>query len=259
MTIAMPPFEDPHQRSAPSIVSTLLAVGAGWALLRLVAGGRTAAPASVRGRNLVDHSRQPARHEDGEQHAPASAASEPGRGRQAETPTEIPAAGWKDILWRTYQEFSYDRLMSVAAGVTYYALLALFPALAALVSLYGVFAYPATIRDHLATLSGILPGGAVEVIGEQVGRIAATGEGTLGLSFAIGLAVSLWSANAGMKAVFDALNIVYDEEEKRGFVALNLRSLTFTAGAVAFLLVALGGVVVLPVVLDFVGLGGGTE
>jgi membrane protein len=90
-------------------------------------------------------------------------------------------------------------------------------------------------------------------------RIASAGEGTLGLSFIIGLAVSLWSANAGMKAIFDALNIVYDEDEKRSFVKLNLESLTFTLAAVGFILLALAGIVVLPVVLEVVGFSSGVE
>jgi membrane protein len=143
--------------------------------------------------------------------------------------------------------------------VTYYALLAIFPAIAALVSLYGLVADPATIQDHLNALSGVLPGGALDIIREQVTRIASQGGGTLGFSFVFGLAISLWSANAGMKAVIDALNIVYDEEEKRSFVQLNLQSLAFTLGAIAFILLSLAGIVVLPVVLDFVGLGGGIE
>jgi membrane protein len=149
--------------------------------------------------------------------------------------------------------------MSVAAGVTYYALLAVFPAIAALVSIYGLFADPATVQDHLKTLSGVLPGGAMEIIGEQVKLIASKGGGVLGLSFIIGLAISLWSANAGMKAIFDALNIVYDEEEKRSFLWLNAQSLTFTLAAIAFVLIALIGIIVLPVVLDFVGLRNSVE
>ena len=149
--------------------------------------------------------------------------------------------------------------MAVAAGVTFYALLALFPALAALVSIYGLFADPATIQEHLNTLSGVLPGGALEVVGEQVKRIASKGGGALGFGFVFGLAVSLWSANAGMKAVFDALNIVYDEEEKRSFVRLNLQSLAFTLGAIAFLILAVGGIVAIPIVLNFLGLGSGLE
>ncbi|MFC1459113.1 YihY/virulence factor BrkB family protein [Microvirga arabica] len=260
MPAAPSPSQDSPKHTAPSMTSTLLAVAAGMALVRLVAGGSRAAatePAWSSGRReQVDH---PLGVQDPGQHAPAAAASETGRGREAETPTQIPTLGWKDILWRTYEEFGQDRLMSVAAGVTYYALLALFPAIGALVSVYGLFADPATIQDHLTALSGVLPGGALDIIREQVVRIASAGEGTLGLSFVIGLAISLWSANAGMKAIFDALNIVYDEEEKRSFVTLNLESLTFTLAAVGFILLALAGIVVLPIVLDFVGLGSGIE
>jgi membrane protein len=149
----------------------------------------------------------------------------------------------------------HDRLIAVAAGVTYYGLLAIFPAIAAFVSLYGLVADPSTIEGHLNAMSGVLPGGALDVIREQVQRIASQGEGKLGFAFAFGLLVSIWSANAGMKAVFDALNVVYDEEEKRGFIKLNLQSLLFTVGAVAILILALVATAVLPHLLDFVGLG----
>ena len=260
MPAATPPSQDPQKNSTPSMTSTRLAAAAGMVLVRLVAGGsRGTAKVPARDPRRTEQTGREAGTQDAGQHAPAAAASEPGRGREAETPTKIPARGWKDILWRTYEEFGQDRLMSVAAGVTYYALLALFPAIGALVSLYGLFADPATIQDHLAALSGVLPGGALDIIREQVVRIASAGEGKLGVSFMIGLVISLWSANAGMKAIFDALNIVYDEEEKRSFVKLNLESLTFTLAAVGFILLALAGIVVLPIALDFIGLGSGIE
>jgi membrane protein len=191
--------------------------------------------------------------------AERKAVTEQDRGRAAETPLQIPAKGWKDILWRTYEEMNQDRILAVAAGVTYFGLLALFPAVTALVSMYGLFADAAAINDHLAALAGLLPGGALEIVGEQVKRITSQGSTTLGFAFFFGLALALWSANAGMKALFDALNVAYDEEEKRSFIALNLRSLTFTLGAIVFVLVALGGIVVVPVVLSFVGLGAAAE
>ncbi|WP_293856444.1 YihY/virulence factor BrkB family protein [uncultured Alsobacter sp.] len=178
-----------------------------------------------------------------------------GRGRTAARPGQIPARGWQDILWRTWEEMQEDRLVSVAAGVTFYLLLALVPGIAALVSIYGLFADPATIRDHLNSLAGVLPGGAVDVVGEQIGRIAGQGRGTLGTAFVTSLLISLWSANAGTKALFDALNVAYDETEKRSFLRLTLVSLGCTLAAVAFLIVALAGVVVVPLVLDAVGLG----
>jgi membrane protein len=252
-------FDDRVRSPGPSTLATMWTMVLGWALIRLVAGGRRQAPAGGRPQGMERSGQARTSGFGGKQHAPESASSEQGRGREAETPTEIPAQGWKDVLWRVYEEFGKDRVMSVAAGVTYYALLAIFPAIAALVSIYGLFADPATIQEHLNALSGVMPGGALEIVGEQVKRISSQGGGTLGLSFVIGLVISLWSANAGMKAIFDALNIVYDEEEKRSFIALNTQSLVFTLGALAFVLIAIGGIVVLPILLDFIGLGSGTE
>ena len=175
-------------------------------------------------------------------------------GRRAETPWQIPWNGWKDILWRTYKQVGEHRLFAVAAGVVFYGLLAVFPALTALVSLYGLFASAATINDHLSMLPGILPSGALGIVREQIGRIAANRAASLSLGFIFGLGVALWSANAGMKAVMDALNVVCEEKEKRGFIMLNLVSLAFTMVAIAALLFALGAVVVLPVLVGHLGL-----
>lgn len=181
--------------------------------------------------------------------------TEADRGRKAASPSEIPAKGWIDIGKRLFQEFGNDRVLLVAAGVTFYAILALFPAIGALVSIYGLVADPATINEQLASLQGVMPGGALDIIGEQVKRIAAKGGGALGLTAAFGILVSIWSANGGMKAIFDALNIVYDEKEKRNFIWLNLRSLTFTAGALLFVILALVGIVVVPAALAYLNLG----
>jgi membrane protein len=181
-------------------------------------------------------------------------AHERGRGRSAKKPWQIPWAGWKDIAWRTYQEISDDRLVAVAAGVVFYALLAVFPAITALVSLYGLFADPSTISQHLSLAAGILPQGGLDIVQEQINRITSKGNATLGLGFIFGLGLALWSANAGMKAIMDALNIVYDEKEERGFIRLNLASLTLTVGAILSLLLAIAAVIVLPLLLTYVGL-----
>ena len=185
-------------------------------------------------------------------------AAEPGRGRHAQAPWHIPWKGWKDIFWRTYQQIGEDRLLAVAAGVVFYGLLAVFPAITALVSLYGLFASPAAISDQLALLSGILPDSAVEILREQIGRLTANSS-KLGLGFIFGLAVALWSANSGMKAIMDALNVVYEEKEKRGFIKLNLISLAFTLAGIGVLLLALGTVVVLPIALNYLGLHNATD
>jgi membrane protein len=158
-----------------------------------------------------------------------------------------------DVVRRVYDDIGKHRVLLLAAGVTFYALLALFPALAAFVSLYGLLADRNTINAHLASLSGVLPGGALEIIGEQVQKLAAQSGGTLGVTFFFGL--SLWSANAGMKAIFDALNVVYDEQEKRGFIKLTLQSLLFTVGAIVFLLIALFAVAVVPIILQLFPFG----
>lgn len=171
------------------------------------------------------------------------------RGRAASTPSEIPAPGWKDILGRVYDAISEQRVLAIAAGVAFYALLAIFPAIAALTALYSWFADPATIGSHLQRLSGLLPSGAIEVIGDQIDRVAAQGSTRLGVASALGVLVSLWSANAGMKALFDALNVVYQERERRGFFSLNAISLTFTVLGVVTILAAIAAIVALDPIL----------
>jgi membrane protein len=186
-------------------------------------------------------------------------AKERGRGRGSTAPWQIPWAGWKDILWRTYQQINEHRLLAVAAGVAFYGLLALFPAITAFVSLYGLFAKASTISAHLSVMAGILPSEAFDIFQEQVNRLVSKGEARLSFGFVLGLSLALWSANAGMKAIIDAINVVYDEKEARGFIKLNLVSLAFTVAAILSLLLAMGGVVVLPLVLGYVGFGAESE
>ena len=155
--------------------------------------------------------------------APRERAHQQGRGRRASSPWAIPWRGWKEILWRTYEKINDNRLMAVAAGVVFYSLLALFPAITALVSLYGLFADASTIDSLVSKFSGILPGGAVDILHEELKRLAAH-KGANGAGFIVGLFIALWSANAGTKAIIDALNVVYGEKEKRSFLRLNLVS-----------------------------------
>jgi membrane protein len=182
-----------------------------------------------------------------------------GRGRSADTPSEIPAQGWKDILLRVYHGISEDRILLVAAGVTFYLLLSIFPGIAALFSIYGLFANPADIAGHLDALANVAPGGAIDLLREDMTRLASNGETTLGLGFLVSLAVSLWSTNSGVSAIFDALNIVYEEKEERGLVRFYLTTLTFTLASIVFILLAIAVVVLLPVVLNFIPLPGGTD
>ena len=180
-------------------------------------------------------------------------AKESGRGRRATAPWEIPLAGWKDIFWRVYASVNDNRLLAVAAGVAFYSLLAIFPAIAAFVSLYGLIADASTIDSHLSLAAGIFPAGAVDILHEQIARLTKS-DAKLSLGFVTGLVVALWSANAGMKAIIDALNVVYDEKEKRSFVKLNLLSLLFTLVAIVSLMIALAAVVIAPIIFSVIGL-----
>lgn len=155
---------------------------------------------------------------------------------------------------RVYGNISDHRILALAAGMTYYTLLAIFPGLGALVSIYGLFADPGTISSYVDQLSGVMPGGAINVISDQLTRVASKGSPALGFTFLIGLVVSLWSANAAMKSLFDTLNVVYGENERRSFITLNAVSLLFTLVAIIFALCAIGGIIVLPIVLNYVGL-----
>ncbi len=176
-------------------------------------------------------------------------ALQPGRGRDAVSPLQIPWRGWKDIFWRTYEEVQNDRLLALAAGVVFYSLLALFPAVTAGVSLYGLFADMRTLANHLSLGADILPSGAIEIIGDQIARIVSRGDVTLTFGFLLGLGFAMWSANAGMKAIFDALNIINNEEEKRSFVWLNAVSLFFTGCAIGLALLMVSAVIVVPAML----------
>jgi membrane protein len=162
--------------------------------------------------------------------------------------------GWKDVLRRAWRDLSRHRVLANSAGVAFYGVLAVFPALAALVAIYGLFAEPRSIGNQLALVAGVFPQGAIDVMRDQLTRVASQGRSALGFAFAVGLLVSLWSANAGVKAMFDALNVVYGQKEARGIIRFNAVSLVFTLGAICLVLLALFAVAVVPLILAFVGL-----
>jgi hypothetical protein len=129
-----------------------------------------------------------------------------------------------------------------------------FPGIAALISIYGLFADPASVASHLDAMANVAPGGAIDILREEMTRLASQGGATLGVSFLVSFAISFWTANSGVKAIFDALNIVYGEEEKRSFIKLNIITLFVTLGLVAFILLTLAAVVAVPFALTYIGL-----
>jgi membrane protein len=173
------------------------------------------------------------------------------RGRAADTPAEIPARGLKDVFWRVFSAVNDDRVTLIAAGVTYYLLLALFPAASVLVSIYGFLADPATIAERIATLSSVMPADALNIFLDQVRALASERGATLSIGLIGGLALAIWSANNGIKALFEAMNVAYGENEKRSILWLNAASLLFTLGAFVIAVVILFAMGVVPAVLNY--------
>lgn len=179
--------------------------------------------------------------------------AEPGRGRAAHFPHRIPIMGWRDILWRSFWEVSRDKLPSTAGGVTFYVLLAIFPAIAAFVSLYGLVSDVAAVEQQLRGLSGVFPASVIQIVGEQMLRLAGQHPGKLSAAFLLSLLISVWSANAGMKALFEGLNVAYDETEKRPFFLRTAITYGSTFGALVFLAVVAAVLVAAPLAMKAIG------
>jgi membrane protein len=177
-----------------------------------------------------------------------------GGARNATSPWAVLWSGWKDILVKTFREMNDDRLLAVAGGLVFFVLLAIFPTIAALVSIYALFADPTTINQHLSLLADVVPADSLKLLSDEVARIASKSNDTLGITSIVALLFALWSSNSGTKAVFDALNVAYEETEKRSFIGLNLISFGFTIGAILLLLIAAAAVVVIPLIFAAVGL-----
>ena len=161
--------------------------------------------------------------------------------------------GWRENVLQLGRSIIRDRVFSLAAGVAFYAILAIFPLLGATITIYALFADASLVAAHLDLLAGVVPPGVADLLGEQMTRMSSAAGKTLGSALGVNLALSLWSANAGVAALFDALNVVCKEEEKRSLLRFYATTLAFTLVAVSFLALALGLLVVLPIALKFIG------
>jgi membrane protein len=176
----------------------------------------------------------------------AAVRAEPERGRLASRPSAIPARGWRDVALRVKREIKQDDVPLLAAGVAFFALLALVPALVALVSVYGLVADPADIQRNVEDVLAAAPTEVRDLVQSQLSSIVDSSPQGLRLGAIAGLVVALWSASSGMKHLIAAVNRAYDEDESRGFIRLRGLSLILTIGAVVGLLVALYALVVAP-------------
>ena len=181
------------------------------------------------------------------------------RGRSATSPHQIPIPGWKDIFVRSWQEVAANNIFLVAGGVTYAVLLALFPALAALVSIYGLLLDPQQVERQVAALSNILPPESTQMIGDELHKLVSAPSGSLSISAGVALVLALWSASRGMSGLINALDIAYDEKETRGFFKLNFIAIGLTVAMLIGGTVIIALVGVLPAAIQFVGLGSLTQ
>jgi membrane protein len=180
----------------------------------------------------------------------ATSKNDAAHGRTARSPAAIPWPGWKDILKRTWQELGNDHVSVIAAGVAFYGLLALFPALTSLISIAGLVLDPAEVVAQLGEWTAGLPQTAAEIIvGQSVG-VASGGGTALSLAAIGGLALALYSTAKGTKTLMEGMNVAYDEEETRGFLRLNLTALALTGLMIIALIVAVALGVVVPLIID---------
>jgi membrane protein len=180
-------------------------------------------------------------------------------GRDAKGPAEIPLRGWWQVVQRVLTESARDNLSVVSAGCAFYALFAIFPALSALISLYGIVANPADVERHFGMLVYILPPQAYDIIFEQIRRVAETPTQTLGWGLVLSLGIALWSANAGAQAMFAALNIAYEEPERRSLVQFYLSALTFTVLGILGGLAMLLAILYVPILFASIGFSSAFE
>ena len=181
------------------------------------------------------------------------------RGRMAETPTQIPAAGWKDILLRVKNEISADHIGLIAAGVAFYGLLAVFPGIAAVMAIAGLVTDPAVVSEQLDNLAAVMPQDAADIIIGQAQEVAGGEQAGLGLAAVIGILLAIWSASAAMSSMMEGLNVAYDETEERGFVKRTMWRLLLTLGVIVGLFITVAVIVVLPILLAFFPLGDAAE
>jgi membrane protein len=176
-------------------------------------------------------------------------------GVNAETPTQIPARGWVQIVKRAWAENNADQMPIIGAGVAFFAFLAIFPALIAMISLYGLVASPEEVAAQIESLSAQLPEDAQSLLGEQLTAITQNSGGALTFSLVVSILAALWSAAGGTGNLISAVNIAYDEVETRSFIKRKALALGLTLGAIVFVLITFGLIAIVPVVLDALPLG----
>jgi membrane protein len=181
------------------------------------------------------------------------------RGRHAESPTELPARGWKDVVVRTGHEVKQDRVPMLAAAVAFYSLLALVPALVAVVSMYGLLADPSDIDRQVDDWLGSAPQEVRDLVSTQLTSITENAGRAASIGVVIGIVTALWSAASGMSHVVEAINVAYDERDKRSWITRRFLAIMLTIGGAVFMIAALALIAFLPAALAESGLNTGAR
>ncbi len=176
-------------------------------------------------------------------------------GIHARSPVQIPLRGWREIALRVKREIKDDRVADIAAGVAFYAMLALFPALIAIVSVYGLLANPADVERQVAALSDVMPGPAHAVLGERLNALVSQPRAQLSFGVLLSVLVALWTASSGTKALIEAVNTAYDVTDERGFVRLRVVALLMAIGLIVCGVAAVLAVTLLPSAFSWLGFG----
>lgn len=180
-------------------------------------------------------------------------------GRSAESPTDIPAKGWKDVAKRVWAEMKENHTQLLASGVAFWAFSSIFPAMIAAISIYGLVVEPEEVAQRVEDLAAGLPADAKTLLTEQLEGLTSTSGSALGIGLIISVATALWAASAGMGNLMEAINAVYEESDDRNFAKKKGVSLLLTVGAIAFLGVAIAAIAAVPAVLEAVGIGGAAK
>jgi len=176
------------------------------------------------------------------------------RGHHAEKPAQIPMKGWKDIGLRVKEQLTANHVPIVSAGIAFYFFLAIFPTIAAALSIYGLVMEPAEVKQQMSQLADVLPEQAHQMISNILESQSEKAGSSLGWTLVLSILISLWSANKGTKAIFQGVNITYNEKDERGFFKLTAVTLLFTISGIVIGFIAIAMVVVFPALIDMIGL-----
>jgi membrane protein len=177
-----------------------------------------------------------------------------GQDCRAAAPHDISEQGWWSILKRVYADLDNKNISVLAAGIAFYAMLSIFPALAVVIAVYGMLANPATVQHLTGALHGIVPGEAHKLITDYLQALISSNHSRLGIGLVIGFLVALWSAQYGSATLMESLNVIYGEQEKRGALRFYLISFALTLAAMVFAVIAVTLIAAVPAMMQLLRL-----